>query len=82
MDIQILIDMLFALLAIIVSVMMRRVFQLFDRLQDEDRRLAFLISEMGSRFVTRNEITHDIDRVLDRIDKLEEKITLNRRITD
>ncbi len=74
MEAAILIDMLFGVLAIVIAVLLRRTFQMFDRLQDEDKVLARQIASLGRESVSRSELHTEIDRIIRHIDMLEAKI--------
>jgi len=74
MDMSVMTDMLFGVLMVLFGITIRRVFQLFDRLQDEDKTLHNRITNLASEAVSRKELHDSIDRVLHRIDKLEERL--------
>jgi len=74
MDMSVMTDMLFGVLMVLFGITIRRVFQLFDRLQDEDKTLHNRITNIASEAVSRKELHDSIDRVLHRIDKLEERL--------
>jgi hypothetical protein len=74
MDMAVMTDMLFGVLMVLFGIIIRRVFQLFDRLQDEDKTLHNRITNIASEAVSRKELHDSIDRVLHRIDKLEERL--------
>ena len=74
MEAAVLIDMLFGVLAIVIAVLLRRTFQMFDRLQDEDKVLARQISALGRESVSRSELHTEIDRIIRHLDILETKI--------
>ena len=74
MDMSVMTDMLFGVLMVLFGITIRRVFQLFDRLQDEDKVLHNRITNIASEAVSRKELNDSIDRVLNRIDKLEERL--------
>jgi hypothetical protein len=78
MDMSVMTDMLFGILMVLFGVTIRRVFQLFDRLQDEDKVLHNRITNIASEAVSRKELNDSIDRVLNRIDKLEERLMNGR----
>lgn len=74
MEMSVMTDMLFGVLMVLFGITIRRVFQLFDRLQDEDKTLHNRITNIASEAVSRKELHDSIDRVLHRIDKLEERL--------
>lgn len=74
MDSAIMIDMLFAGLLVFLSFLLRRVFSLFDKLMEEDKLLHGRITDLSTTAVSRAELQGAIDRVLDRIDKLEHRL--------
>lgn len=78
MDMSVMTDMLFGVLMVLFGITIRRVFQLFDRLQDEDKVLHNRITNIASEAVSRKELNDSIDRVLNRIDKLEERLINGR----
>lgn len=78
MDMSVMTDMLFGVLMVLFGITIRRVFQLFDRLQDEDKILHNRITNIASEAVSRKELHDSIDRVLHRIDKLEERLMNGR----
>jgi hypothetical protein len=78
MDMSVMTDMLFGVLMVLFGITIRRVFQLFDRLQDEDKVLHNRITNIASEAVSRKELNDSIDRVLNRIDKLEERLMNGR----
>lgn len=68
------IDTLLGALLLIVGFILKRIFHLFDKLTDEDKRLHSRITDLSTESVSRSELQGAIDRVLDRIDKLEERL--------
>lgn len=78
MEMSMITDMLFGVMLVLMGFMLRRVFALFDRLHDEDKVLHNRITELSTQAVSRSELTGAIDRVLNRIDKLEERLMNGR----
>ena len=74
MDSSTIIDMLYGVLLAIFGVMLRRSFAVYDRLHDEDKSLHSRITDLQTSAVSRAELSGAIDRVLNRIDKLEERL--------
>ena len=77
MDGQTLIDVILGLLMVGIGMMMRRFWQLVDQLRSEDAKLHQRITDVSVKAVSRDELLQAIDRILARIDRLEEKL-LNR----
>ena len=74
MEIEILIDSLLGLLILITGFILKRIFHLFDNLTLEDRLLHERITQVATESVSRTELNGAIDRVLNRIDKMEERL--------
>jgi len=74
MEVEILIDALLGLLLIITGFILKRIFYLFDNLTLEDRLLHERITQVATESVSRTELNGAIDRVLNRIDKMEERL--------
>ena len=77
MEGQVLYDVVIGLLLLVVGMIMRRFWQLVDQLRNEDSKLHQRITDVSVKAVSRDELLQAIDRVLTRIDRLEEKL-LNR----
>jgi len=69
-----LIDMLFGVVVILGGWVLKRIFFLLDRLQQEDKIIHGRLTELATDAVSRQEMLDAIDRVLSRIDKLEERL--------
>lgn len=78
MDSSTMVDMLYGVMMILMGFMLRRVFSLFDRLHDEDKVLHNRITDIKTQAVSRNELNGAIDRVISRLDKLEERLINGR----
>jgi len=69
-----LIDMLFGVVVILGGGVLKRIFFLLDRLQQEDKIIHGRLTELATDAVSRQELQGAIDRVLQRIDKMEERL--------
>lgn len=69
-----LIDMLFGVVVILGGWVLKRIFFLLDRLQQEDKIIHGRLTELATDAVSRQELQGAIDRVLQRIDKMEERL--------
>jgi len=69
-----LIDMLFGVVVILGGWVLKRIFFLLDRLQQEDKIIHGRLTELATDAVSRQELQGSIDRVLQRIDKMEERL--------
>ena len=70
-------DLILGLLLMGIGVVLRRFWQLVDQLRTEDMTLHKRITELSIIAVSREEVEKAIDRILLRIDKMEERI-MNR----
>ena len=77
MEGQTLFDVVLGLLMVGIGMMMRRFWQLVDQLRSEDGKLHQRITDLSVNAESRDELLQAIDRILARIDRLEEKL-LNR----
>ena len=68
------IDMLFGVVVILGGWVLKRIFFLLDRLQQEDKVIHGRLTELATDAVSRQELQGAIDRVLTRIDKMEERL--------
>jgi uncharacterized coiled-coil DUF342 family protein len=74
MDQALMIDMLYGAFILVAGFLLRRVFHLFDRIHDEHKDIHGRITDLSNEAVSRAELHGAIDRVLNRIDKLEERL--------
>ncbi len=74
MDAPMVIDTLLGVLILIMGFVHKRVFQLFDALMKEDKSIHIRITDIATSSVSRQEVQGAIDRVISRIDKLEERL--------
>lgn len=74
MEGTVMIDILLGSLLAIMAFLLKRIFQLFDKLMEEDKLLHSRITDVSVDGVSRTELQGAIDRVLLRIDKMEERI--------
>ncbi len=74
MELTILIDMLLGMMLLITGFVLKRIFYLFDNLMKEDKILHDRITKVATDAVSRTELNGAIDRVLTRIDKMEERL--------
>lgn len=68
------IDMLFGVVVVLGGWVLKRIFFLLDRLQQEDKVIHGRLTELATDAVSRQELQGAIDRVLQRIDKMEERL--------
>ena len=64
------IDMLFGVVVILGGWVLKRIFFLLDRLQQEDKVIHGRLTELATDAVSRQELQGAIDRVLTRIDQI------------
>tara|TARA_R100000406_G_scaffold72329_1_gene52664 strand:+ start:568 stop:801 length:234 start_codon:yes stop_codon:yes gene_type:complete len=76
MEPSIMVDVLLGALMLVVGFILKRIFQLFDKLMEEDKLLHSRITDFTTESVSRTELQGAIDRVLARLDKLEERLML------
>jgi len=74
MDAPMVIDTLLGVLILIMGFVHKRVFQLFDSLMKEDKSIHSRVTDLATASVSRQELQGSIDRVISRIDKLEERL--------
>jgi hypothetical protein len=74
MEVTILIDALLGMMLLITGFVLKRIFYLFDNLMKEDKVLHDRITQVATESVSRTELNGAIDRVLSRIDKMEERL--------
>ena len=67
-------DLILGLLLMGIGVVLRRFWQLVDQLRTEDMTLHKRVTELSIIAVSREEVEKAIDRILLRIDKMEERI--------
>ena len=73
-------SMVYGALIMMMGWLLKRVLGLLDELRHEDSKLHSRISDLAHKSVSRDELQGNIDRVLTRIDKFEERlIGLDRR---
>lgn len=70
-------DLILGLLLMGIGVVLRRFWQLVDQLRNEDMTLHKRVTELSIIAVSREEVEKAIDRILLRIDKMEERL-MNR----
>ena len=68
------VDILLGSIMLIVGFILKRIFILFDKLAEEDKLLHSRITDVSTESVSRQELQGAIDRVLARLDKLEERL--------
>ena len=74
MEPSIMVDVLLGALMLVVGFILKRIFQLFDKLMEEDKLLHSRITDVSTESVSRTELQGAIDRVLARLDKLEAEL--------
>jgi len=74
MEATMMVDALLGALILVVGFVLKRIFQLFDKLMEEDKTLHARITDVSTEAVSRSELQGAIDRVLSRIDKMEERL--------
>ena len=71
---QQILSMVYGAMLLMMGWLLRRVFALLDELRKEDSKLHSRITDLATDAVSRSELNGAIDRVLTRIDKLEERL--------
>jgi len=74
MESTVMIDILLGALMLIMGFVLKRIFQLFDKLMEEDKLLHSRITDVSTEAVSRQELQGAIDRVLSRLEKMEERL--------
>ena len=74
MEGQMIFDVILGLLIAGIAMMMRRFWQLVDQLRSEDAKLHQRVTDLSLKSVSRDELLQAIDRILARIDRLEERL--------
>ena len=74
MEPSIMVDVLLGSLILIMGFILKRIFILFDKLAEEDKLLHSRVTDVTTESVSRTELQGAIDRVLARLDKLEERL--------
>ena len=74
MEIQQILSMVYGAMLLMMGWLLRRVFALLDELRREDSKLHSRITDLATDAVSRAELNGAIDRVLARIDKMEERL--------
>jgi len=74
MDAPMVIDTLLGVLILIMGFVLKRIFHLFDALMKEDKLIHSRVTDLATASVSRQELQGSIDRVISRIDKLEERL--------
>ena len=73
---HLIVDVMLGALILIVGFILKRIFILFDKHAEEDKLLHSRITDVRTEAVSRTELQGAVDRVLARLDKLEEKLLL------
>lgn len=74
MEAAMMVDVLLGALMLVVGFVLKRIFQLFDKLMEEDKLLHSRITDVSTEAVSRTELQGAIDRVLSRLEKMEERL--------
>jgi len=78
MDASVMTDLMFAFVALLGGWVLKRIFFLLDRLQQEDKSIRLQVSDLQSDSVSRRELQGALDRLLrsfeSRMDKMEERL--------
>jgi len=74
MEAAMMVDVLLGALMLVVGFVLKRIFQLFDKLMEEDKTLHARITDVSTEAVSRTELQGAIDRVLSRLEKMEERL--------
>jgi hypothetical protein len=74
MEPTVMIDILLGALMLVMGFILKRIFQLFDKLMEEDKVLHSRITDVSTESVSRQELQGAIDRVLSRLEKMEERL--------
>ena len=74
MEAAMMVDVLLGALMLVVGFVLKRIFQLFDKLMEEDKLLHSRITDVSTEAVSRQELQGAIDRVLSRLEKMEERL--------
>ena len=74
MEAHLIADIMLGALMLVVGFILKRIFVLFDKLAEEDKLLHSRITDVSTAAVSRQELQGAIDRVLARLDKLEERL--------
>ena len=74
MEPSLMVDVLLGALMLVVGFVLKRIFQLFDKLMEEDKLLHSRITDVSTEAVSRTELQGAIDRVLSRLEKMEERL--------
>lgn len=73
MDLQVVLDMVFGVLMVGLSFILRRFFTLIDQLREEDKELHNRITKVQTSYVTKHDFEAAVDRIISHIDRLEER---------
>ena len=79
MESGILLDLAFALLAVIASFILRRIFTLFDRLVAEDKQLHDRITKVQTTYVSKYDFDQAVDRILESLNRVEQRMNESKR---
>ncbi|MDG2407308.1 MAG: hypothetical protein P8M25_20930 [Paracoccaceae bacterium] len=78
MESAVMIDILLGILMLGFGFILKRIFQLFDKLAEEDKLLHSRITDLSTASVSRQELQGALDRLLrsfeSRMDKMEERL--------
>ena len=74
METQQILSMVYGAMLLMMGWLLRRVFALLDELRREDAKLHSRITDLATATASRHELQGSIDRVISRIDKLEERL--------
>ena len=74
MEPSLMVDVLLGALMLVVGFVLKRIFQLIDKLMEEAKTLHARIKDVSTEAVSRTELQGAIDRVLSRLEKMEERL--------
>ena len=78
MDYQPLYNMICGILMFVMGFLVKRIFGLFDKLMEEDKKLHARITDVATATPSRNELTEATDKLLQRMDRMEERLILKQ----
>ena len=74
MEASVLLDFAFGLVTLTIAFIVKRIFVLMDRLQQEDKVLHERITKVQTHYISKQDFDVAITRIIDCINRLEEKI--------
>jgi len=71
-------NMVCGILMFVMGFLVKRIFGLFDKLMEEDKKLHSRITDVATETPSRSELIEATDKLLTRMDRMEERLILKQ----